>query len=41
MMIWGDTNPFHAEDINSVDAKFYKSIDYGIPQVPLDIDGGN
>jgi len=29
-MIRGDTNPFEGEDVNYVDAKFYKSADFGI-----------
>jgi len=38
-MIQGDTNPFHGEDVNYADAKFYKSANFGICQVPLDPDG--
>jgi len=40
-MIQGDANPFHEEDTNYADAKYYKSADFGICQVPLDPDGGN
>ena len=35
-MIQGDENPFHGEEVNYVEAKFYKSIDLQISQVPLD-----
>jgi len=40
-MIRGDAKLFHGEDVNYVDAKFYKSADFGICQVPLDPDRGN
>lgn len=33
--IRGDTNPFHGEDVNYADAKFYKSADSGTSQVLL------
>ena len=39
-MIQGDANPFHGEDVNYVDAKSYKSIDFGLCQVSLDLDEG-
>ena len=33
--IRGDTNPFHGEDVNYADAKFYKSADSRTSQVLL------
>jgi len=40
-MVRGDANPFHGEDVNYVDAKFYKSEGFGVHQVPSDPDGEN
>jgi len=40
-IIQGDANPFHGEDFNYIDAKFYKSVDSGTLQMPLDLKGGN
>ena len=37
--IRGDANPFHGEDVNYADAKFYKSTDPGISQASLDLKG--
>jgi len=33
--ILGDANPFHGEDVNYADAKFYKSANFGTSQVLL------
>ena len=40
-IIRGDTNPFHGEDVNYADAKFYKSAEPRSSQVPLSQTGGN
>jgi len=40
-MVREDANPFHREDVNYADAKFYKSANFGVRQVPLDPDGEN
>jgi len=37
----GDANPFHREDFNYADAKFYKFTGFGVHQVPLNLDGKN
>jgi len=38
-MVLEDANPFHGEDVNYADAKFYKSANLEVRQVPLDPDG--
>ena len=38
-IIRGDANPFRGEDVNYADAKFYKSVRFGVHQVPLNPDG--
>ena len=40
-MVRGDANPFHGEDVNYADAKFYRSASFGVHQVPLNPDGEN
>jgi len=40
-MVRGDANPFHGEDVNYTDAKFYTSAGFGVHQVPLNQDGEN
>ena len=37
--IHGDANSFHKEDVNYINAKFYKSTDPGTSQVSLDLIG--
>ena len=38
-MVQGDANPFHGEDVNFADAKFYKLVNLEVRQVPLVPDG--
>ena len=38
-MVRRDANPFHGEDVDYADAKFYKSTGFGVHQVPLNPDG--
>jgi len=38
-MVRGDANPFHGEDVNYADAKFYKFAGFGVHPVPLNLDG--
>jgi len=40
-IIRGDANPFHREDVNYANAKFYKSTYSGTSQVSLDLKAGN
>jgi len=40
-MVRGDANPFHGEDVNYADAKFFKSVGFRVHQVPLNPDGEN
>jgi len=40
-MVRGDANPFHGEDVNYADAKFYKSAGFEVHQVPLNPNGEN
>jgi len=40
-MVQGDANPFHGEDVNNADAKFYKFAGFGVHRVPLNPDGEN
>jgi len=40
-MVRGDANPFYGEDVNYVDARFYRSAGFGVHQVPLNQDAEN